>query len=332
MKVSARVERWRIARPFTIARGVKTMAEVVVATIDDGDCRGVGECVPYRRYGESVPAVAAAIDAFQGPFDRQALLTAMPAGAARNAIDCALWDWESRRAERPVWQLAGVRRPVDVVTAYTLSLDSVSAMGRQAAAERRRPLLKLKLGSADVAADIERLHAVRENAPGARLIVDANEGWRLAALQRFMPAAVASNVELIEQPLPAHADAVLADLSPPLRIGADESIRDGANLATVAARYATVNIKLDKTGGLTQALALATAARAAGLHVMVGCMVATSLAMAPALLLAEGAQFVDLDGPLLLAQDRSPGLDYRDGHVSFTPGSWGFSFGGLPAE
>ena len=328
MKVTASVECWPIARPFTIARGTKSSAEVVVATIDDGDCRGRGECVPYRRYGESVAAVAAAINAFNGPFDRQALLTAMPAGAARNAIDCALWDWESQRAKRPVWQLAGVARPVDVLTAFTLSLDSQAAMAEQAAASHGRPLLKIKLGSPDIAADIERLRAVRESAPHARLIVDANEGWSFAALQRFMPAAVAARVELIEQPLPEGADGVLFSYRPPVPIGADESFRDGldgANLATIAERYSTLNIKLDKTGGLTHALALVAGAQAFGVDVMLGCMVATSLSMAPALLLADRAKFVDLDGPLLLARDRSPGLDYRAGRASFKPGAWGFT-------
>ena len=323
MKVAATVERWAIARPFTIARGSKTEAEVVVATVDDGGCQGRGECVPYRRYGESVAQVVAAIEAFDGPFDRQALLTEVPAGAARNAIDCALWELESRRSKRPAWQLAGVDRPVDVVTAFTLSLESAAEMGWRAAAERDRPLLKLKLGSPDVAADIDRLHAVRENAPDARLIVDANEGWAFADLQRFVPAAVATRVELIEQPLAERADSVLAGYRPAVPLGADESIRDGSNLAAIAERYSVVNIKLDKTGGLTQALALAAAARSHGLDVMLGCMVATSLAMAPALLLAGEAKFVDLDGPLLLARDRSPGLGYGAGRVTFEPGVWG---------
>ena len=323
MKVTATVERWALARPFTIARGSKTAAEVVVATVDDGVCRGRGECVPYARYGESVAQVAAAVEAFNGPFDRQALLAEMPAGAARNAVDCALWELESLRAKRPVWQLAGVDRPVDVVTAFTLSLTGVAEVGRQAAAEQSRPLLKLKLGSPDIAADIDRLHAVRENAPAARLIVDANEGWAFADLQRFMPAAVAARVELIEQPLAEGADRVLAGYRPPVPLGADESFRDGSNLAAIAERYSTVNIKLDKTGGLTQAQALAAAARSKGLDVMLGCMVATSLAMAPALLLAGEAKFVDLDGPLLLTRDRPSGLGYRAGRVTFDPSAWG---------
>ena len=325
MKVSASIERWPIARPFTIARGTKTSADVVVATIDDGEQRGRGECVPYGRFGESVAQVAATINAFKGPFDRPALLTAMPAGAARNAIDCALWDLESQRAKRPVWQLAGRPRPVDVVTAFTLSMDAPAAMGEQAAAERDRPLLKLKLGSGDVSVDIERLGAVRESAPAARLIVDANEGWCLAALEHFLPAALAAGVELIEQPLPEGADDGLLGRDQPVPIGADESFRDGVNLAALAERYSTLNVKLDKTGGLTHALALVAAAQTHGVDIMLGCMVATSLAIAPALLLAADAKFVDLDGPLLLARDRSPGLAYRAGRATYRPGVWGFA-------
>ena len=325
MKVGASIERWPIARPFTIARGTKTSAEVVVATIDDGERCGRGECVPYGRFGESVAQVAAAINAFNGPFDRQELLAAMPAGAARNAIDCALWDLESQRAKRPVWQLAGRPRPVDVVTAFTLSMDTPAAMGERATAEQDRPLLKLKLGSGDVLVDIERLGAVRESAPAARLIVDANEGWCLAALERFLPAAQAARVELIEQPLPEGADDGLLGRRSPVPIGADESFRDGANLAALAERYSTLNIKLDKTGGLTHALALAAAAQTHGVDIMLGCMVATSLAIAPALVLAADAKFVDLDGPLLLARDRSPGLKYRTGRMAFKPGVWGFT-------
>lgn len=322
MKVAATIERWPIARPFAIARGSKTAAEVVVATIEDDGIEARGECVPYPRYGESSAATAALVEGFNGPFDREALQQALPAGPARNAIDCALWDLAAQRAGRPAWQLAGVRRPVNVVTAYTLSLDSPAAMGARAAAEGEQPLLKVKLG-ADHAQDIERLIAVRANAPDARLIVDANEGWDFSALEAFMPAAVDAGVELIEQPLAQGADHALADFRSPVPIAADESFRDGACLAEVARRYQAVNIKLDKTGGLTAALDLARRVRAFDLDIMVGCMVATSLAMAPALLLAEFARVVDLDGALLLARDRAPGLTYEDGTVSLTPGVWG---------
>ncbi len=321
MKISAAIERWRIARPFTTARDTKTVAEVVVATMDDGEFQGRGECVPYPRYGESVAATAAAIDSYQGPFDRMALLDALPAGAARNALDCALWELEAKRTGRPVWQLAGVPRPDSVVTAFTLGLDSPAAMGERARAESARALLKVKLGSPDLRKDIERLRMVKANAPAARLIVDANEGWHFQTLDQFAAAAV--GVELIEQPLPEGADAELAGYRPTVAIGADESIRDGSNLSSIAERYRAVNIKLDKTGGLTRALALAREARDLGLDIMVGCMVSTSLSMAPALLLAGFARFVDLDGPQLLARDREPGLAYNGSRISLIEGVWG---------
>ncbi len=322
MKIAATIERWPIARPFTIARGSKTVAEVVVATIKDDGIEARGECVPYARYGHSSTDTAAQIEGFRGPFDREALRRALPAGPARNAIDCALWDLAAQRAGQPAWQLAGVSQPVNVATAYTLSLDSPAAMAARATAERERPLLKLKLGT-DPVADIERLLAVRTHAPAARLIVDANEGWDFGALEAFMPAAVNAGVELIEQPLAQDADHALLDYRSPVPLAADESFRDGTDLAEVAQRYQAVNIKLDKTGGLTAALDLARQAQAFDLDIMVGCMVATSLAIAPALLLAGFARVVDLDGALLLARDRSPGLAYEGGKVSLTPAVWG---------
>ena len=324
MKTITSIERWPLARPFTIARGSKSEAEVVVATISDGTLEGRGECVPYPRYGESAAQVAAAIDGFDGPFERDALLRQMPAGAARNAIDCALWDLAAKRGGCSAWQLAGIEPPANAVTtAYTLSLDSVAKMGEHAAVKRERPLLKLKLGSGDIDMDVQRLQTVRRSAPGARLIVDANEGWNGAALERFMEAAVEAQVELVEQPLPDGADGELATRNWPIPIAADESIRDGGNLEQVAERYQAINIKLDKSGGLTRSLALARQATELGLGIMVGCMVATSLAMAPALLLAGFAQVVDLDGPLLLNQDRSPGLRYSTEGLGWTAGVWG---------
>ena len=316
------VESWPIAGTFTIARGSKTHAEVVVATLDDGEFQGRGECVPYPRYGESVANVAAAVNAFQGPFERKALLNALPPGAVRNAIDCALWDLQAQRSGSTVWQLANVPTPRSATTAYTLSLDTPAAMGKQAAAHASHPLLKAKLGTTP-GADIQRLRRIRAAAPKARLIVDANEGWNLAALNAFLPAAIDANVELIEQPLPANADDCLAGWREPVPIAADESIHDGANLATIAKRYQAINIKLDKTGGLTQALALAQEAQSLGLTIMVGCMVSTSLAMAPAMALASFATYVDLDGPLLLRQDRHPGLRYEQGKVWMRQGVWG---------
>ena len=321
-RVAARIEQWPLARPFAIARGVKTVAEVVVARIAEGGFEGCGECVPYPRYGESATEVAAAINAFRGPFERDELLRAMPPGAARNAIDCALWDLEAKRSGKAVWQLAGVAEPAAVVTAFTLGIAKPVELAAYAEAERQRPLLKIKLG-ADVDQDIERIRVVRQSAPKARLIVDANEGWSFAALNKVMPVAAAAGVELIEQPLPAREDSALDGYRGPVPLAADESVHDGANIDALARRYQVLNIKLDKTGGLTQALALARTARSHGLGVMVGCMVCTSLAIAPALLLAGAAQVVDLDGPLLLARDRPPGLDYRDNAIRWRDGVWG---------
>lgn len=294
-----------------------------MATLEDDSVAGRGECVPYPRYGDDSGAVAAAINSYRGPFDRHELVDALPPGPARNAIDCALWDLEAKRRGQPAWRLAGGRKPINVETAFTLPLDSTRVMGEQARVEAWRPLLKVKLGSDDVAEDMERLHAVRSNAPAARLIVDANEGWTISELASFAPLAADLDVELIEQPLPEGRDDELAGYPSPVPLAADESIRDGWNLAALAECYQVVNIKLDKTGGLTRALAVADEARALGLGIMVGCMVATSLSIAPALLLAERARFVDLDGPELLAADREPRLHYEGGRVSFNSAVWG---------
>ena len=267
--------------------------------------------------------VVRTIKDYRGPFDRDALADTLPAGAARNALDCALWDLAAKRSGQAAWKLAGVSRPVDVVTALTVSLDSPERMGERARAARDRAVLKVKLGKDSVALDIERLRAVRANAPDARLIVDVNEGWSLADLEEFIPAATQTRVEMIEQPLAEGADAELRAFSSPIPLCADESIRDGSNLAGIAERYQAVNIKLDKTGGLTRALALARQARARNMVVVVGCMVSTSLSMAPALLLAGYARFVDLDGPQLLTRDRDPGLAYNGSRLSFSERVWG---------
>ena len=323
MRVSAQLESWPIARPFTISRGTKRAAEVVVATITDGEFSGRGECVPYARYGETACHVIRTIKDYRGPFDRDALAEFLPAGAARNALDCALWDLAAKRSGQTAWKLAGVSRPVDVVTALTVSLDSPERMGEQACAARDRDVLKVKLGKGSVALDIERLRAVRANAPDARLIVDVNEGWSFADLEEFIPAAMQTRVEMIEQPLAERDDAELRRFLSPIPLCADESIRDGSNLAGIAERYQAVNIKLDKTGGLTRALALAKKARARNMVVVVGCMVSTSLSMAPALLLSKFARFVDLDGPQLLTRDRDPGLAYNGGRLSFSERVWG---------
>ncbi len=310
---------WPLAQPFAISRGSKTTAEVVVAEIFDGDSRGRGECVPYPRYGETVDSVVQAIENMRGAvfsgLDREALQRAMPPGAARNALDAAFWDIDAKRDNRRAADFAGIAAMQPLVTAYTLSLDTPERMGAAAAAQRDRPLLKLKL-SGD--GDVERVRAVRRAAPAARLIVDANEGWSERHLTEIMPALAELGVVLIEQPLPAGADDALASLAHPIPICADESCHTSADLDRLVGKYDAVNIKLDKSGGLTEALALAEAAAARGFAIMVGCMIGTSLAMAPAMLVAQLASFVDLDAPLLLASDRVPGLRY-DGSTVYPP-------------
>jgi L-alanine-DL-glutamate epimerase-like enolase superfamily enzyme len=292
----------------------------------DGGAVGRGECAPYPRYGESVESVTAQIEAMRAALeagiDRATVAVRMPAGAARNAVDCALWDLEAKRRGVRAWALAGLPEPAGIVTAYTLSLDEPAAMGAAAAAARQRPLLKLKLNGDG--RDVDRVVAVRDNAPDARLIVDANEGWRPADLVALLREMAALRVELVEQPLPAADDASLAGIERPVPVCADESCHTRDGLAALAGRYDAINIKLDKTGGLTEALAMAAAARAHGLTLMVGCMLGSSLAMAPALLVAAGAEVVDLDGPLLLARDREPGLLYDGSAIRPPlPALWG---------
>ena len=321
MKLTVTPETFPLAQAFTISRGSRTEAHVLTVTIEDGGARGRGECVPYARYGETLESVAEAIATLPSTFDRAALQALLPPGAARNAVDCALWDLEAKRAGRPAWQLAGLPAPGPEITAYTLSLDAADRMRAAAAANAGRPLLKIKLGGAG---DLGRLEAVRAGAPDARIIVDANEGWTPEAYAALAPSLVALGVELVEQPLPAGADDALGDMPRPVPVCADESCHDRASLAGLAGKYDLVNIKLDKTGGLTEALALRDAARAAGFGIMVGCMVGSSLAMAPALLVAQGAAVTDLDGPLLLKQDRADGLQYdaRGVHPA-RPALWG---------
>ena len=323
--LSVRAATWPLAASFTISRGSRTEARVVVAEITESGVTGRGECVPYAHYGESVEGVMAAIEALAGPIadglDRRALKRELAPGAARNALDCALWDVEAKHAGEPVWRLAGLARPGPLTTAYTLSLDSPEAMGEAAAANAARPLLKLKLDGERV---IERVAAVRAAAPGARIIVDANEAWTIDLLRRTSRELARLGVEMIEQPLPAHSDGGLEGIERPVPLCADESCHDTATLAGLESRYDIINIKLDKTGGLTEALALADAARAAGLGIMVGCMIGTSLAMAPATLVAAGAAFVDLDGPLLLARDHDPGIAFAGSVMEPPPAAlWG---------
>jgi L-alanine-DL-glutamate epimerase-like enolase superfamily enzyme len=314
--LSVRHESWPIKGAFTISRGSRTAAEVVVAELDDGNVKGRGECVPYPHYGESVAGVVADIeglaDAVADGLDRAGLQTAMVAGAARNALDCAFWDLEAKRAGRRAWDLAGLDEPEPAVTAFTISVGPAEGMAADAAANRDRPLLKVKLAGPG---DLERIEAVRAAAPAARLVVDANEAWTPELCRDLFPVMAGLNVEMIEQPLAAGNDSALADLERPVPVCADESCHTGADLANLAGRYDMINIKLDKTGGLTEALSLAEAARGAGLGLMVGCMIGTSLSMAPATLVAARASIVDLDGPLLLARDRADGLSYAGNRV-----------------
>lgn len=317
MRLEVAIERWPIAGRFTISRGSRTEAVVVVATIRQGEHVGRGECVPYARYGETVEGVAAEIEAqwqlVEHGLDRHALQQQMPAGAARNAMDCALWDLEAKRSGRRAWEVAGIAAPQPVTTAYTLSLGTPDEMRNAAAAAQSRPLLKVKLGGAG---DAARIAAVRAGAPHAVLVVDANEAWRADTVAENLAACEAAGVALIEQPFPSGDDAALDGRRTSIPICADESFHDQRSLDAVAARYQAINIKLDKTGGLTEALAVAELAKARGLKIMVGCMLGTSLAMAPAMLLAGQADFVDLDGPLLLAKDREPGLRFEGSIVS----------------
>lgn len=298
---------FRLAQVFTISRGSRTEARVLTVRVTRGGLTGRGECVPYARYGETLESVAAQIESLPPDIGRTDLQQALPAGAARNAVDCALWDLQARQSGRRVWQLAGLAPPGPEITAYTLSLDTPEAMRAQAAANAHRPLLKIKLGTPD---DMPRLEAVRAGAPATPIIVDANEGWTAEVYSDLAPHLVRMGVKLVEQPLPAGQDGMLAEIARPLPVCADESCHDRASLPALKGKYDVVNLKLDKTGGLTEGLALRAEALAQGYGLMVGCMVGSSLAMAPAVLLAQGTAYTDLDGPLLLAEDREHPLRY----------------------
>nr|WP_285670672.1 N-acetyl-D-Glu racemase DgcA [Limibaculum sp. NKW23] len=314
-----------MAGTFTISRGSRTEAVVVEVRLVEGDRVGRGECVPYSRYGESVESVTAQIEgmraAIAGGLTRAALQEAMPAGAARNALDCAMWDLEAKRTGRPVWQLAGLVEPGPVLTVYTLSLDEPEKMRAAAEANAHRPLLKIKLGGPG---DLDRLRAVRAGAPKARLVLDANEGWSAADYAAIAPELADLGVEMVEQPLPADDDGALAGIARPIPVCADEAAHTRATLPALAGKYDMINIKLDKTGGLTEALALKAAAEAAGMKIMIGCMVGSSLSMAPGVLAAQGAQVVDLDAPLLLAEDRDTPMIYDEAGIHPAPPAlWG---------
>ena len=296
-----------LARTFTISRGSKTSAEVLTVRVTRNGVTGWGECVPYARYGGTLDGDTALITALPADITRADLQNALPPGSARNAVDSALWDMEAKLTGRRIWQLAGLAEPRPVPVAFTLSLDTPDAMRAQAAEQAHRPLLKIKLGTSD---DMPRLEAVRSGAPRATLIIDANEGWTPEIYTHLAPHLIRLGVAMVEQPLPAGQDDMLAEIARPLPVCADESAHDAASLAALTPKYDLVNLKLDKTGGLTEGLKARAQAQRLGLGVMVGCMVGSSLAMAPAVLLAQGARFCDLDGPLLLSQDRDTPLDY----------------------
>lgn len=306
MQITVTADVFKLAQVFTISRGSRTEAKVLTVKVEKDGHVGWGECVPYARYDETLDSVTEEIQNFSGNW--ASLHEELPAGAARNALDCALWDHAAKSKGTSVWQLAGLQRaPRPEITAYTLSLDTPETMEAQAAKNAFRPLLKIKLGTPD---DMPRLEAVRRGAPASRIIVDANEGWTAEVYSDLAPHLVRLGVELVEQPLLASEDHALLGLDRPLPVCADESCHDSSSLAAMAGKYDFANIKLDKTGGLTEALTLKTAAQEAGFGLMVGCMVGSSLAMAPATLVAQGVAFTDLDGPLLLAEDRDAALTF----------------------
>lgn len=322
LRIAAEVEKWPIDGSFVISRGARTEAEVVVAEISDGEHSGRGECVPYRHYGETVEGVVAAIMAVElDGADRDALQAMLPAGAARNAVDCALWDLQAKQTGVRAAAACGHPQPRSVETAYTISLGTAASMAEAAARHAHRPLLKLKLGGHG---DADRVIAVRNAAPSSRIIVDANEGWSAENFIANLQACADASVVLIEQPLPAGGDEMLRDIEHVVPICADESVHTLADLDGLAGKYDAINIKLDKAGGLTEARKLLLEAGNRGYLIMVGCMLGTSLAMAPAMILAQDADIVDLDGPLLLSRDRSPALTYNGAIVEPPqPALWG---------
>ncbi|MEM1299628.1 MAG: N-acetyl-D-Glu racemase DgcA [Pseudomonadota bacterium] len=326
MKLRVREDVFPIAGGFTISRGTRTESRVVTVELERDGVRGWAECYPYARYNETVESVIAEIQGQAGALaegmDRIALQDTMRPGAARNGLDCAFWDWEAKSAGETAWELAGLAEPTPVITAFTLSLEDPDVMRDKARANAHRPLLKIKLGGSG---DIERLRAVREGAPDAKIIVDANEGWDASTYAEIAPVVLELGVAMVEQPLPTSDDGPLAGMDRPLPVCADEACHDRASLPAIAGKYDMINIKLDKTGGLTEALALKAAAEAEGLKIMVGCMIGSSLGMAPAVLVAQGCEVVDLDGPLLLAEDRANGLTYDAAGVVHPPAAnlWG---------
>jgi L-alanine-DL-glutamate epimerase-like enolase superfamily enzyme len=324
IQIEAEEQSWPLKKPFRIARGTSTEVRTVVVTASNGQHIGRGEAVPISRYNHSVTTVLAEIDTLKcaGDFDRHALQQLLPPGPARNAVDCALWDLEAKTCGKRVWELADVPVRDMVMTAITVSLDTPSAMAAAAADVPQASLLKLKLGGDDL--DLARVDAVRRAAPQARLVIDANESWSPSHYREVVPALKQLGVELLEQPFPANADEILESLSHPIPVCADESCHTSADICRLAHRYEMLNIKLDKTGGLTEGLLLAKSARETGFKLLVGCMVCTSLGIAPARVLASLTDYVDLDGPLLLARDRENGIPCGNEGIGLPPRSlWG---------
>jgi L-alanine-DL-glutamate epimerase-like enolase superfamily enzyme len=321
MSITVTKDVFQLAEVFTISRGSRTEAQVLTVRVERDGVVGQGECVPYARYDETLDSVIEEILSLPSEITRAALQSALPAGAARNAVDCALWDLEAKKAGVRVWDLIGLPAPKPEITAYTLSLAEPDVMEASARKHSHRPLLKIKLGTPD---DMPRLEAVRRGAPDTPIIIDANEGWTAEVYSDLAPHLVRLGVKLVEQPLPAGADDMLAEIERPLPVCADEACHDRASLPSLKGKYDVINIKLDKTGGLTEALALKDAGIAQGYDVMVGCMVGSSLAMAPATILAQGVAFTDLDGPLLLAEDRDEPLNFDEAGVHAPkPELWG---------
>jgi L-alanine-DL-glutamate epimerase-like enolase superfamily enzyme len=324
LTIEAWEEIWPLIAPFRISRGSRTEAQVVFVTVSDGEHTGRGECVPIKRYGQSVQSVIAQIDSIrrENNLDRQRLQKLLPASAARNALDCALWDLESKISGKRVWELANIPVISEGVTSFTISLDTPKKMGAAAKASSTSPILKLKLGGDS--SDLARVKAAREAAPSSRLIIDANESWSAEHYEEIVRALKKLGIELIEQPFPADADEVLESLDHPIPVCADESCHTSADLPRLTNRYEAVNVKLDKTGGLTEALHLCEHAREDGFKLLIGCMVCTSLGIAPTRLLAAFAEWIDLDGPLLLARDREHPVPYEDGRIGIPPRElWG---------
>jgi L-Ala-D/L-Glu epimerase len=315
LSIDVREEIWPLKQPFRISRGSRTDARVVVVTASDGKHTGRGEGVPLVRYNQSIALVLAQIESVKGEknLNREHLQELLPAGAARNALDCAFWDLEAKASGKRVWELANIPIAPEVETSFTISLDTPAKMRAAAKTNAKLPVLKVKLGGDNM--DLMRVEAVREVAPAVRLLVDANESWSPEHYEKIVPALKDLSAELIEQPFPANADEVLEALDHPIPVCADESCHTTADLSRLTNRYEAINVKLDKTGGLTEALRLCERARKSGFELLVGCMVCTSLGIAPARLLATNTRWVDLDGPLLLARDREHPVPYANGKI-----------------